>query len=158
VTLQNIKQLPLRLQVTHKSDVRTQFAALCYRVTKDKTQILLVTSRGSGRWIVPKGWPMDGVTPARAAMTEAWEEAGVEGTAHDICLGMFAYAKTLGPDTLLPCIAMVYPVRVRALAEDYPEAKMRQRKWFSQKKAAKAIQEPELAQIIKSFDPRLLKR
>ena len=158
MTVQNIKQLPLRLQVSHKSDVRTQFAALCYRVVKDKTQILLVTSRGSGRWIVPKGWPMDGVTPARAAMTEAWEEAGVEGQAIDICLGMFSYAKVLGPETMLPCVAMVYPVRVRELDEDYPEAGLRQRKWFSQKKAAKAVQEPELAQIIKSFDPRKLKR
>jgi 8-oxo-dGTP pyrophosphatase MutT (NUDIX family) len=158
LTVQNIKQLPLRLQVSHKSDVRTQFAALCYRMVKDKTQILLVTSRGSGRWIVPKGWPMDGVTPARAAMTEAWEEAGVEGQAIDICLGMFSYAKVLGPETLLPCVAMVYPVRVRELDADYPEAGLRQRKWFSQKKAAKAVQEPELAQIIKSFDPRKLKR
>ncbi|HEY9021138.1 MAG: NUDIX hydrolase [Paracoccaceae bacterium] len=158
MTVQNIKQLPLRLQTAHKSDVRTQFAALCYRVVKDKTQILLVTSRGSGRWIVPKGWPMDGVTPARAAMTEAWEEAGVEGQSIDVCLGMFSYSKMLGPDALLPCVAMVYPVRVRELAADYPESGMRQRKWFSQKKAAKAIQEPELAQIIKSFDPRKLKR
>ncbi|MFD1193335.1 NUDIX hydrolase [Seohaeicola saemankumensis] len=158
MTVQSIKQLPLRLQVAHKSDVRTQFAALCYRVVKDKTQILLVTSRGSGRWILPKGWPMDGVTPARAAMTEAWEEAGVEGQAVDICLGMYSYAKVLGPDTLLPCVAMVYPVRVRDLASNYPESGARRRKWFSRKKAAKAVQEPELAQIIKQFDPKRLRR
>ncbi|MDP5349813.1 MAG: NUDIX hydrolase [Paracoccaceae bacterium] len=158
MTVQSIKQLPLRLKASHKSDVRTQFAALCYRVVKDKTQILLVTSRGSGRWILPKGWPMDGVTPARAAMTEAWEEAGVEGQAIDICLGMYSYAKVLGPDTLLPCVAMVYPVRVRDLAATYPESGARRRKWFSQKKAAKAVDEPELAQIIRHFDPRRLRR
>lgn len=158
MTLHTIKQLPLRVQASQKSDVRTQFAALCFRTVKDKTQILLVTSRGSGRWIVPKGWPMDGITPARVAMTEAWEEAGVEGQALDVCLGMFSYAKVLGPDALLPCVAMLYPVRVRNLATDYPEATMRRRKWFSQKKAAKAVQEPELVQIIKSFDPRKLRR
>jgi hypothetical protein len=71
---------------------------------------------------------------------------------------MFSYAKVLGPDTLLPCVAMVYPVRVRDLAEDYPESGARRRKWFSQKKAAKAVQEPELAQIIRHFDPRRLRR
>jgi len=158
LSVQSIKQLPLRLQVSHKSDVRTQFAALCYRIVKDKVQILLVTSRGSGRWIVPKGWPMDGITPARAAMTEAWEEAGVEGRAIDVCLGLFSYTKVLGPENMLPCVAMIYPVRVSQLAVDYPEAGMRRRKWFSQKKAAKMLQEPELAQIVRNFDPRKLRR
>ena len=158
MTVQGIKQLPLRLHTAHKTDVRGQFAALCYRVVKDRTQILLITSRGSGRWILPKGWPIDGVTPAQAAMTEAWEEAGVEGQATDTCLGLFSYAKTIGPEMQLPCIAMVYPVRVRALSRDYPEADHRKRKWFSRKKAARAVQEPELARIIKTFDPRLLRR
>lgn len=158
MTIQIIKQLPLRLQVAHKSDVRTQFAALCYRITKDKLQILLVTSRGTGRWIVPKGWPMDGVTPAHAAMTEAWEEAGIEGQSLDVCLGMFSYLKCVGPEMQLPCAVMVYPVRVRSLAADFPEAGTRRRKWFSRKKAARAVAEPELAQIIRNFDPRLLRR
>lgn len=158
MSIQIIKQLPLRLHVAHKSDVRTQFAALCYRITKDKPQILLVTSRGSGRWIVPKGWPMDGVTPARAAMIEAWEEAGIEGQSLDFCLGMFSYLKCVGPDMRLPCAVMVYPVRVRSLAADFPEAGTRQRKWFSRKKAARAVAEPELAEIIRNFDPRLLRR
>jgi hypothetical protein len=101
---------------------------------------------------------MDGITPARSAMTEAWEEAGVEGRADDICLGMFSYAKVLGPETMLPCVAMVYPVRVTQLATDYPEAGSRRRKWFSPKKAAKRLQEPELAQIVRNFDPRKLRR
>jgi 8-oxo-dGTP pyrophosphatase MutT (NUDIX family) len=158
VTVQTIKQLPLRLQFGQKSDVRTQFAALCYRIVKDKTEILLVTSRGTGRWIVPKGWPIDGVTPARAAMTEAWEEAGVQGQCTDICLGLFSYVKSVGPETQLPCVVMVYPVRVRALADSFPEAGSRQRKWFSQKKAARMVREPELAQIIKTFDARKLRR
>jgi len=59
---------------------------------------------------------------------------------------------------MLPCVAMIYPVRVSQLAVDYPEAGMRRRKWFSQKKAAKMLQEPELAQIVRNFDPRKLRR
>jgi len=74
-----IKQLPLSLHGAAKGEVRTQFAALPFRVKEDKVQVLLITSRGTGRWIVPKGWPMEGKTPAESALQEAWEEAGVQG-------------------------------------------------------------------------------
>jgi 8-oxo-dGTP pyrophosphatase MutT (NUDIX family) len=74
-----VKQLPISVGGGKKSDVRTQFAALCYRVVKKKVKVLVISSRGTGRWIVPKGWPMDGKTPADAALQEAWEEAGVIG-------------------------------------------------------------------------------
>ena len=149
-------QLPIRIKAANKSDVRSQFAALCFRVVDGKVRILLVTSRGSGRWIVPKGWPMDKVTPAASAAREAWEEAGVIGRTYDRCLGLFSYNKldVFGAD--LPCVAMVYPVRVRTLAEDYPEARQRRRKWFSRKKAASRVAEPELARILRTFDPRSL--
>ena len=70
-----IKQLPINLHGARKSEIRTQFAALCYRIKRGKVQILLVTSRGSRRWIVPKGWPIEGKTPAASALREAWEEA-----------------------------------------------------------------------------------
>ena len=63
MTAPMIKQLPITVNSARKTDVRTQFAALCWRVMDGKVQILLITSRGSGRWIVPKGWPMDGQTP-----------------------------------------------------------------------------------------------
>ena len=66
-----VRQLPISIGGAKKSDVRTQFAALCYRVVKDKVQVLVISSRGTGRWIVPKGWPMDGKTPAEAALQEA---------------------------------------------------------------------------------------
>ena len=69
-----IKQLPISLRGAAKSDVRTQFAALCYRIKRGKVQVLLVTSRRTKRWIVPKGWPMEGRTPADSAAQEAWEE------------------------------------------------------------------------------------
>ena len=59
-----IKQLPLKLRAASKNDVRSQFAALCYRIKAGNPEILLITSRGTGRWIVPKGWPEDGMTPA----------------------------------------------------------------------------------------------
>ncbi|TNF65070.1 MAG: NUDIX hydrolase [Rhodobacteraceae bacterium] len=152
-----IKQLPLNLRTASKTDVRSQFAALCYQAEGDKVRVLLITSRRSGRWIVPKGWPMDGVTPAEAAMREAWEEAGVVGRAQDQCLGLFSYDKEMEDGLLYPCVAMVYPVKVKHLAADYPEAAERRRKWFSPKKAAQKVGEPELQRILRDFDPRMLR-
>lgn len=150
-----IKQLPLSLGQGGKTDVRTQFAALCYRVKKKKVRVLLVTSRGSGRWILPKGWPMDGKTPAESAAQEAWEEAGVVGVPDWRPLGMYSYTKTLEDDgDDLPCVAMIYGVRVKTVVDKFPEAGQRRRKWVSRKKAAAMVDEPELARILRDFDPR----
>ncbi len=149
-----IKQLPLSLNGARKGDVRTQFAALCYRVRRGKVQVLLVTSRGSKRWIVPKGWPMEGKTPAASALQEAWEEAGVTGKPDGTCLGVYSYAKDVGQDDDLPCLAMLYPVAVKSLAKKYPERGQRRRRWVSRKRAAKMVSERELARMMLDFDPR----
>ncbi|MDQ7070872.1 MAG: NUDIX hydrolase [Rhodobacterales bacterium] len=156
MTLQSTKQLPISFSASHKSDVRTQFAALCYRIKNKKPEILLITSRGSKRWIIPKGWPMDGKTPGESALQEAWEEAGVRGKVIERCLGLYSYSKVLTPKKDLPCVAIIYPIKVKSLKRSYPEVGQRQRKWFSPKKAAARVEEPELAQILKTFDPRLL--
>ena len=152
-----IKQLPLSFGQADKTDVRTQFAALCYRVKNNKIQFLLITSRGSGRWILPKGWPMGGKTPAESAAQEAWEEAGVHGIPDSRPLGLFSYSKTLDDlETDLPCVAMVYGIKVKALAKDYPEAGQRTRRWVNRKKAAAMVEEPELSRILRDFDPRVI--
>lgn len=151
-----IKQLPITVRASHKSDVRTQFAALCYRIAQDRPQILLVTSRKSGRWILPKGWPVCGLTPAECAGKEAWEEAGVIGKARDQCLGIYSYDKVLDTGDELPCVAMVYPVKVKTLVQDFPEHAQRRRKWFSPKKAASHLTQPELARIVRDFNPKIL--
>lgn len=149
-----IKQLPISLHGAAKSDVRTQFAALCYRIKRGKVQVLLVTSRRTKRWIVPKGWPMEGRTPAASALQEAWEEAGVRGRAEEPCLGVYSYAKGRLETDDLQCLAMLYPVSVTALSKRFPEYGQRRRRWVSRKKAARLVTEPELAQLIKDFDPR----
>ena len=148
------RQLPLSLKGARKGDVRTQFAALCYRVRRGKLQILVITSRGSRRWIMPKGWPIDGKTPSASAAREAWEEAGVTGRASDVCLGVYGYGKNMGDADELPCLAMLYPVEVKSLARKYPEAGERRRRWVSRKKAARLVDEPDLGRMILDFDPR----
>lgn len=156
MSLLKTTQAPLSIGKASKRDVRTQFAALCYRKRKDETQILLVTSRGTGRWILPKGWPMDGMTPAGAAEQEAWEEAGVSGKLKNICVGLYSSVKLLDDGLEAPCVVAVFPLKVTSLADDFPEAGERRRKWFSPKKAASMVLEPELQHLLRSFDPRLL--
>ena len=148
-----LKQAPIILSHRDKTSVRTQFAALCYRVLDGKTQVLLVTSRGTGRWIIPKGWPEHGKTPVESALTEAWEEAGVKGDVTGECLGLFSYQKNIEDQDDLPCVAMVYPVAVKSLAAKYPEKSERKRRWMSPKKAASRVEDPELARLLKNFDP-----
>lgn len=152
MSLTKLKMRPIKL-TDGKASVRTQFGALCYRVRGDKVQVLLVTSRNTGRWILPKGWPMHAATPQQAALTEAWEEAGVNGKARSNVLGIYTYYK-VNDAGKLPCVVAVFPVKVLSLAKRYPEAHQRKRKWFSRKKASALVTEPELKQLIRHFEPR----
>lgn len=151
-----LKQKPIILPGAEKTALRTQFGAICYRIQRDKVQILLITSRSSKRWIVPKGWPMDGATPVEAVLREAYEEAGVEGKVTGHCVGIYSYVKPLTGQEELPCVVALYPVRVMRLERDFPERSQRKRKWVSLKKAVGLIDQPELRQILKDFDPRAI--
>lgn len=150
------KQWPKTLNDAQKTDVRTQFAALCFQNKNNKLRFLLITSRERGRWIIPKGWPILGQDPMEAVMTEAWEEAGVKGTVMPRPVGLFSYLKEYEEKPNLPCVAMVYAVEVDSLARSYPEKKERTRKWVSRKKAIAIVDDPELAQVLEDFDPGML--
>lgn len=147
----------MRLGNSSKRDVRTQFAALPYRMTRGKPEILLITSRETGRWIIPKGWPEDGLSAADSAAVEAWEEAGIEGRVSETCMGIYSYLKALDRRDRLPIVVAVFPILVRRMRDDYPEKGQRKRKWFSRKKAAARVDEKELQQILKAFDPSVLR-
>lgn len=147
----------MKHSVPHKADARSQFGALCYRYEKGKPQVLVITSRGTGRWIVPKGWPMPGKTPAATAAREAFEEAGVEGRVHPVCLGIYSYTKTIADKAGLPCVVALYALRVKRMLRRFPECQERKRKWVSPKRAASMVDEPELKALLSRFDPRDLK-
>lgn len=132
---------------------RTQYGALCWRRLRGTLEVLLVTSRDTGRWVIPKGWPMPDRTPEGAAAREAWEEAGVEGQVSDQCIGLFSYGKVIGPVVSVPCVVAVYPLRVTGLQDRFPERRMRRRKWFTLDKAARRVMEPELRAILATFLP-----
>lgn len=132
---------------------RTQYGAICWRMHKSGIQVLLVTSRDTGRWIIPKGWPIEGATDAGSAEREAWEEAGVLGQILPLCLGVYAYDKVVIPGRSIPCVVAVYPLRVTELKKRFPERKQRRRKWFALEDAVRKVAEPELRQILAEFRP-----
>lgn len=136
-------------------DIRTQYGALCWRIRDGKVQVLLVTSRRTKRWIIPKGWPMKGETPSAAALTEAKEEGGVEGKVQTRSIGLYAYVKHADLKNSINCVVAVYPIKVRRLADTWLEKSERKRRWFSRKRAAAAVKEPELARLIRNFDPKV---
>lgn len=149
-------QNPVLMNGLSKRDLRTQFGALCFRVVEKKIEVLLITSRRTGRWIIPKGWPMDEKTPSKAAAREAFQEAGVKGKSYQSCVGAYSYTKVLEPKDKLPIMVMVYPLKVKKTLKEYPEAGQRKRKWMSAKQAAKRVSDPEMAHLIRNFDPSLL--
>jgi 8-oxo-dGTP pyrophosphatase MutT (NUDIX family) len=156
MSLLSVKQQAIQLADRTKRDVRSQFGALCWRQTKNDVQVLLVTSKRTGRWIVPKGWPVDGETPVEAAVTEAWEEGGVTGKAKSICIGIYSYQKEFPDQPPLPCIVSLFPLKVKSVAKDWPEKSLRKRRWVNLAEAADMVQEPELGTILRGFDPNVL--
>ena len=133
-----------------------QVAALPYRHRADGSlEVLLVTTRGTGRWMVPKGWPMTGRSHAEAAAQEAYEEAGVRGSAGPVELGRFDHEKTRFPASSLHCTVAVFPMAVETELGSWPESSERTRRWFSIEEAATAVQSPSLAAIVSSLAQRL---
>lgn len=129
-----------------------QVAALCYRQQAGGTEVLLITSRGTGRWIIPKGWPMEGKSGAEAALQEAWEEAGVrEAIITPEPLGFFDYLKQRRKKPSIEIRATTYLAEVKALSPVYPEAHERERAWFSVEEAAALVGEPELKAILRAL-------
>ena len=93
--------------------MRVQYGALPYRFTPGAAlEILLVTSRESKRWIIPKGWPIKGLRPAKSAAREAFEEAGVSGRIGMKSIGLFTYDKILD-DGCIGCEVQVFPLLVK---------------------------------------------
>jgi 8-oxo-dGTP pyrophosphatase MutT (NUDIX family) len=130
-----------------------QVAALCWRTAALAPEILLITSRNSRRWIIPKGWPDPGQTYAESAAREAFEEAGVTGTIQPEPLGCFHYLKEK-KDGGVPCSVEVFALEVTGQVGDFPEKGQRTLAWMSLEQAAARVAEPALRQILRDFKTR----
>ncbi len=127
-----------------------QVAALCLRERGKRREVLLISTRRSGRWIVPRGWPMQGRSLAEAALLEAWEEAGVKGNVDPEPIGRFHYRKV--GEGGLRCRVEVFRLKAKKLADVFPEAGERKRKWVSLQRAAKMVHEHELRALLRALD------
>lgn len=131
---------------------RVQVAALCHREINGEKQVLLITSRGTGRWILPKGWPIEGLNGAESALQEAWEEAGVKTAQVDPTpIGRYDYGKELAGGQIAQVETLVYPARVTLMVSDFPESDQRQHIWVSPQQAAQMVQEPGLKRLLAKF-------
>src|SRR5262245_61388989 len=110
---------------------RLQVAALPWRKTEGGIEVLLVTSRESGRWILPKGWPEGRENLFDTAAREAAEEAGLGGAVGNVEIGSYLYDKMLPSGTEWRCEVLVFPLEVNEVATVWPESAERTRKWFS---------------------------
>ena len=131
-----------------------QAAALPWRVSGNDVEILLVTSRGTGRWVLPKGWPKRKEFLHEAAAREAREEAGLRGNVSPVEAGRYFYEKAYDDRDDRLCEVKVFPIEVEDLATDWAEKGQRQRRWMKSEEAAAAVDEPDLAELINSFGKR----
>jgi 8-oxo-dGTP pyrophosphatase MutT (NUDIX family) len=131
---------------------RVQYAALPYRPTGAAgTEVMLVTSRGRQRWIIPKGWPHSGRAPCDSAAREAFEEAGVLGLVGRRSLGSFRYKKRLKKGRVAVFDVHVFPLNVVRQRQQWPEKNQRDTKWVSVKEAAATVQNVRLREIIRRW-------
>ena len=129
-----------------------QVAALPYRDGPGGSpEVLLITSRGTRRWVIPKGNPIRGLSAHLAAAHEAFEEAGISGVAEVEPIGSYGYDKVRRNGSTRAARVEVFPLAVHGRADDWPEQHERESKWFSLSEAAAAVEEPELKAIIAGF-------
>ena len=134
---------------------RLQVAALPYRRDGEgRISVMLVTSRETRRWVIPKGWTMAGRRKRDAAAREAFEEAGIEGRIGTKAVGSFTYFKRRAGHFELVFVK-VYPLEVARELDQWPEKGQRERGWFSPEDAASLVMEPGLAALLESLPERL---
>ena len=133
------------------TEIFAQVGALALRHTANgELRVLLVTSRDTKRWVIPKGWPWHDTPDHIAAAHEAREEAGILGDTEPETFGAYRYMKRRKHDTV-PVIVNVYRMTVSEELDNWPEAHQRQRTWFSLDDAIAAVQEEELRDLIRQL-------
>ena len=131
-----------------------QHAALPYVVVDGQVHVLLITSRDTGRWVIPKGWPKAKLTPAGLAAREAREEAGVEGDVSPEPIGTYSYRKRLHFFSWPRCDVDVFSLRVSSQRLEWREKGQRRLQWMAPEEAARRVAESDLAALILDFGAR----
>lgn len=131
-----------------------QFAALPFRIKSGTLQMLLITSRGSQRWVIPKGWPIRGLRPREVAAREALEEAGVVGRiVGKRSIGSYHYCKQLPDNQEALCRVKVFLLSVDHQLDQWPEKAQRACRWVTPEEAAGMVDEGGLAEVLRGAFP-----
>lgn len=131
--------------------LNVQYAALPWRRQNGVLQVLLITTRGTRRWIIPKGWPATDLPPSQAAAREALEEAGVVGEVASRKLGAFDCHKRLKNGAVLPLRVEVFALEVAQQRRNWPEKGLRDIAWCTLDEALARVSEPGLRKLITKF-------
>jgi len=127
---------------------------LAYRIGPDGAPLfLLITSRETKRWVVPRGKPILGLAAHQTAAQEAWEEAGITGAIDASALGAYRYSKGLRDGSAVPASVQIFAFRVAEQKPDWPERHQRDTRWFTRDDAVAAVDEQGLKEIIRAFTP-----
>lgn len=145
----------LNITALMASPPRVQYGALPWRMVDGTLEVMLLTSRGTRRWVIPKGWPHDSLSSAGSAAQEAWEEAGLRGPVSETPIGSYHYDKVRDEGGSVPCIVYVHSLEVAEQCSDWPEKDQRECEWFPRQTAARQVHEEELHDLILSFAPSL---
>jgi 8-oxo-dGTP pyrophosphatase MutT (NUDIX family) len=127
----------------------TQFAALPWRESGSGLEVLLITSRTNRKWLLPKGWRIEGLSGSETALREAYEEAGLEGSISSTPIGSIRYFKNVSEDELRSAQAVIYPLKVSRELDDWPERAERGRQWFTPFAASEAAYAPSLQYFLR---------
>lgn len=133
-----------------------QLAALPFVFSENGTvRVCLITSRDTGRWIVPKGWPKKGSASHEQAAYEAYEEAGLQGRIGKKSIGRYGYLKRLDDGSEVKCVVSVFALLVERQAKKWPEQEERRKLWVAPETAVDLVDDQELAAVIRSFQPQM---
>jgi 8-oxo-dGTP pyrophosphatase MutT (NUDIX family) len=131
-----------------------QIAALPFRIEAGNLQILLITSRETRRWVIPKGGRIRGLRPREVAAREAFEEAGLVGKiVGKRPIGSYHYSKRLAENQERLCRVKVFLLSVDHQGEDWPEKEQRKCQWVTLQQAAHMVDEGGLAELLQAAFP-----
>ena len=131
-----------------------QYGVLAYDVGHDgEPRFLLITSKSTRRWIIPRGNPIPGLSPAQSAAQEAYEEAGLTGLVSAQEIGAYRYEKARRNGSSVTANVHVFPLRTTVQSGEWPERHEREWRWFTRAEAVDAVAEPGLKDLIRDFTP-----
>jgi uncharacterized protein Yka (UPF0111/DUF47 family)/8-oxo-dGTP pyrophosphatase MutT (NUDIX family) len=137
--------------------VITQYGVLAYDIGEDgDPRFLLITSRTTKRWVIPRGNPVRGLSPSQSAAHEAYEEAGLTGYVSPDEIGSYRYDKRRRNGSVDPAEVHVFPLRTTIQSVRWPERHQRDTRWFTRAEAIDAVEEEGLKTLISSFAPPAL--